>query len=737
MATLNDIDTQAAVRKFLERQVVSNREDESTDSADETRAILEACALSFLLQPQAALSFVLLAKNTLQQILAKDIELLDYLIKTVDDVDNPNELITDTSDLIEAQTALVEIDRIGRVSSEVKAYDRYTAAVSRFLDRQLARSLKRRRKNEFERSGTEAKQDLFRVLSAFVPTHAVMAARLELLAGAVADFEGVDLTRIVATKTVSRVRSSLTKVQDGIDARTLSKTSTAIELLAGAAALSSISRTKTIYDPLVDTDSFPTGRSIFATSEPVAARSAGAASADLTGFSTPWAFDLEVDYQSAVTVHLPASGVSGKPFVLSGQATAGSFTIPVGENTLYLQLDGLTPLSGQSTYVEVIVLPTGSQTLAAVRTAIDSALPVSLGCDVLGSRLVVYGEGAVTGVTVLSQVAGTFDGFGVYTPADLSAHEHLGFAGDQVSETAELSAVTLAAVIGEQVSDVLADVEDGVLVVSSLSAEPTSSLFFTDSGTVGIVAELGLEDAVAEPTYLTLIENGAPVDLTSLGILPGSAVSVIDSLDTTRSLSAPIASIDGTKLYFDVTDLVRCDSAPVLVRSPLVAAVQAMLDGIRPYVGDFGDDSTALQRVLSPLLSRPTLAQVNDAKRVMNDILSRVTGLKQVLDQFVVRPDRNEYTEVVTHIMASLEERGLDRAMELLKQGSFSEFFALSSAAASKSSRLLRAIEEAGRKDFPVTFVEQDAPETARRGTTPEDDILPGEDLSSPEDEVL
>src|SRR4051812_45793383 len=132
MATVDDIDTKASVRKFLERKVVLSKSSEGEDSADEIQAVLESAAITFLLNPQAALSLILLAKNTLQQITQKDLELVDFMSAAVNDVSNPDTEITDTSDLVEAQTALVEIDRVGTVVAEGRAFGRYKSAVERF-----------------------------------------------------------------------------------------------------------------------------------------------------------------------------------------------------------------------------------------------------------------------------------------------------------------------------------------------------------------------------------------------------------------------------------------------------------------------------------------------------------------------------------------------------------------------------------------------------------------------------
>ncbi len=739
MASVNDVDTVAAVRKFLERQVVTDREDPTADSADEVTAVLEAIATAFLLNPQAALAFVLLAKNNFQRRDQTHLELVDYLSKAVGDVLNPNELIDDTSDLIEAQTALVEVDRIGRVASDVKAYDRYTAAVNRFLDRRLARSLKRRRKNEFERSGTEAKRDLFQALAAQVGVHGAMAARLALLNNAVVDFESVDLTKIVAGKTVTRVRNSLKKILAGITKRTLSKTAAAVELLAGSAALKSISKIKEVYDPIVETNNFPEGRIISARSEVVKAKLVSAVEViDLSDIPVDeWIVFWSVNEDDGGGSMMFAG--EGLPFVLSDPLSVSIDT--TGDWKLFVQFEGeppTDPADDQAVLFKTVELTSGVHTLEEVVDLLDAALdPDATVRATADGRLLIIGAEGVTKIVIRAFNPGIFDGDGVYTPDSESGHDLLGFDGDQESERFIISPESAAVFLNDgldPVEEAEARVEDGKLVVESASTGIYSRVTYR-----GAVAEaLGLGEAVAAPTYLELIENGVAVDPIDLGIVSGAAVTVPDDVSGQDSFTAePITSIDGTKLFFADETVPRCVDREVTVASPLVAASQLIVRSLRPYVtlNDYVEDVRDLQRVLTPLLSRPTLAQINDSKRILTDIRVRLAAMRVALADIVVSKEKNEFAGLVDNILLSLEERGLDRASELLRQGAFSQFFALSNVVASKSSRFLKAIEEVGRKDFPVTTIEEDQPDELPTAGMPDDETLPGEELSQRDEE--
>ncbi len=280
MATVDDIDTKAYVEKFLSRDILTPQTDDALDTGEEVQALLESIATTFLLFPQAILPITLRAKNSLRQVAAVDLQAVDFLIKAVGEVTNPNPVITDTSDLIEAQTALLELDRLGRVSEDLQAYSRYEAALSRFLEVELAPSLKRRATKEFERSGLEAQQDVFTVLPDFLATHRVMADNLSYLASAVSDFQSVDLNKMVSSKTISKIRDSLRTVQYRIDNNGISLTVAAIELLAGSSSMKSISDNIEVYAPTIETGELPTNRTIYLRPE--------AAQATMESGDGPW-----------------------------------------------------------------------------------------------------------------------------------------------------------------------------------------------------------------------------------------------------------------------------------------------------------------------------------------------------------------------------------------------------------------------------------------------------------------
>lgn len=736
MATIDDINTKAAVRKFLERRTVVDREDESSDSSEEISAILESVAQAFLLNPQAALSFVIRAKNTLQQIITTDLEFVDYMISAIRDIDVPSEPIADTSDLVEAQTALIEVDRSGRVSDDLQSFDRYQKAIDRFLDEQLAKSLKRRRRGELERTGAEARQDLFRALAVFDSIHSLVIDNLELLQNSVADFQSVDLTRLVSSRVVSRVRASLKKVIFGFTNQQLSKTAAAVELLAGRDSLRSISNSKNIFDPTVNTGVIPARRNIKISSEAVAAIAIGTSeNVDLTGVATPWTFEVVVDPLVAggttYSLDIPYTGAEGRHYVMTSRGSL-TYSIDVSANVLYVGFDGITPPSNEEKMIRAVTLPTGAVALSAVVAALNDGVTGLLYGTAVGigaGRVLIYGSASVTGISIVSTYPGTFDGGGNYVPAVGSAHEVLGFVSGQESSNPNVcTPALLVDLIKDRISGAIVSLVDGAITVRSASSDLLSSLSFAD-----IALLFGFSSSYASlPSYLELVEDGEAVSPEELGVFVGSIVRTTDILAASnRNLLAPITEIEGTQLYFDGSfPLPRCSAVDVRVDAPIVQYLRTLLNNLKAFVGTFDNDSRNLQRVLSPILARATLAQVNDALREIQDIRNRLQDLLSLLQAVTVRDDRTSYGTVASKIISSLEERGLDRSLGLLLKGQFSTFFSLDGQTAASSSNLLTNIEKVGRNDYSQVTAEEDIAELEPTGSTANNDILPGEELN-------
>lgn len=727
MATTADIDVHTAVGKFLTRRLSTPDSRPGEDAAEEIQALLESIAIALLLRPQIVLPLLLRAKNSLQQIVQADIDILTFLQKALAEVENPDRGVTDTSDLVEAQTALVELDRIGRVGTDVQAFGRYQAAIRRFLDAQLAATLKRTGSGEFERGGAEAKADIFRMLPTFEATHRVLIARLTSLAGAVTDFRSVDLTRLVSIRTLTRVRSSLRQIRQRIEARRLSKTVAAVELLAGAAALTSIARTVDVFDPTLDTGSTPPQRTITARAEAVPATvqsspgpwTLGAAPWRFVGISNPLAATA-----TAFDFELPGPGASGRAYLASEQG-APTVAIPPG-GTLYLLLRQSTT----DTHAEFSVTVTSGANVTWATLAAD--ITTATGGDVTAietpgtNGLLLYSSDvAYDQLTVLPASSGQ-DGTTTDLGTSPSVHAAVGFAPYQTSlPVGHFTPSALAAAVRHQLPDVVVTTgTDRIELTSTATDVRASSLQFNDAGTNAVQAIFGFTGLIeAAPRYLELVEDGVAQPPRDLGVYIGSRITTAEdpvSGSALRTLNnEPVTDIEGTAIYLDLP-LPRGEDLAVTITAPDAFAVQAILQILADFAGVFAGDAAAVRQSVSPALSSPTRAQVADAQRTVTRVLEKLTnadgsGLWDRLRTLSVRPDRSRYHADMHRLLTALEERGLDRAATLLSTGQFSAFFALDKNVSSRSTRFLRAMEQTVTTDLPTSTLEADI----------EDDIHP------------
>lgn len=733
MASVDDVDTQQAVGKFLQRQSVTPRADSTANTADEITAVLETIAMAFLLYPQAALTIIMNAKNSLQQIVQADLLVVEFLLTALSDVENRDIPITDTSDLIEAQTALIELDRLGRINSELQAFSRYREAIDRFLDDQLGPTLKRNGSGTFERTGDEARQDIFNILPQFAAAHSIMASSLATLQKSVTDFESVNLTNMVSSLTLTRVRSSLNRVRSRIEQGSISKTTAAIELLAGAASLTSISDPNELFSATIHTGTIPVNTNVT-----IRAESANATALSTSGpwslGGAPWNFVGTMDPLATgpqpYNFTIPDAAADGRVYISSEDLTA-TFNVPVN-TSLFLRLDG------PDLDYEIALTSGGAVPIATLISDINTGLSGDGFCIQNPGTFgfLIYGDGSVTAISIRTGSSGASGTIST----DSSGHELLGFTSGQTSlPLGQFNADSLAAALRHRLPSGTVTVEgDKVRITSSLSDSILSSLFFDDAAVNSIQDVFGFTGTIeAQPSYLELVDDGnvqTPVDL---GVFIDSIVTIAEDPavggSEVRVLNnEPITDIQGTQIFFSPSVSLPRRGLDLTIISPIVSTTQIMVRDLTPFVGTFDKDVEAVQRILSPIVSKPTKAQIGDARDVLEDVESRLEDLLALLQAIVVRPDRSQFASIASQVLSALEERGLDRAQELLSSGQFSVFFSLSNANASKSNRLLTAMETVARQDLPVSTLEVDIDDDQNpRGTNPDSTILEGSELDS------
>jgi hypothetical protein len=724
MATADGIDTQAIVGKYVSRQTTGVRLNEDSDTSAENQAVLESIAIAILLNPQAVLSIILRAKNSLQQLIAADMEIIDYITAAILETQNSDAFPESTADLVDAQTALVELDRIGRIDTNLQAFTRYQNSINNFLNNQLAPLLKRSQNGTFNRSGTEAKQDLFNGVGLFTQTHALLAQRLALLQGSVSDFNSVDLSKVVHTQTIARVRTSLSQIKVGMDTGGMSNTVAALELLAGTASLQSISNSRAIFDPTLQSKVFPVGNSYVIGPEPTAAFEDAFPGTLLTTTDLlNWPITLTVDGVGPISAELPRSTRSLCPFVINSIKTLNptvTFNIPASYRLYVAVTPGSAPGTDGITHYSIPLTAGPARTQAQVMADITAGFagtgPSVADFDNALGYMILAGDVADTAIRVLDSGPGSFNtGTGIFTPDPPSAHAILGFQAAASTPKGSFDIGFLQLWFTTMYPSVTAEILNsgsGPLRVSSKTKDPsTSTIAF--SGQVpsdfGFLTGAGPAytpvTVKAVPKALLVTDGtGAVQDPLGLGLLPGSVVHA-------NAFIQPIDHFDGLRILFDPITLLPLTSSTVTVFAPTVVAVQQTIAALGLLGGSFGADILPLQGLLSPLLTTPSLAQVNDAIKAFAGIKSKLTTLLNALIAIMVGEAQDPADATAEKILSSLEERGFDRAQDLISQCQFSAFFGLTPEDVSKSTRLMKSMETVVTTDLPTSTVEELSPD--------------------------
>jgi hypothetical protein len=703
----SNIDTASIVGKYLSRQTTGTRLNADADTAEENQAILESIAIALLLNPQAILSIILNAKNSMQQLINSDIELIDYVSAAIGETQNPDAFPASTADLVDAQTALVEIDRIGRIDTSSQAYVRYNSSVSNFLNDQLAPLLKRNATGDFNRSGIEAKEDLFNSVSLFTQTHALFIQRLKTLAGAISDYNSVDLSKVVHTQTVARVRTSLQQIKSGMDSGQMSNTVAALELMAGNASLQSISNSKKVYD-----DTISLAQNLLIGPEPTSAEVESNIGPILPTVTTPTSVTVTVDGGSPASYDLPFTGRSNSPYVCNG-ISQQTFNVPAGVKLFVNITPGPSPGSDGVTHYAIALTPGPAQLwtniIADINTVFASSGPIATDFAHSDKAIIIVGSNTDTEIHILPSGPGTFSG-STYTPDAPSAHALLGFLPDQISNpVGSFDIIFLQRFFKANYAStglVSAITLDDRLSLTSGSTNPAVSSIQVSGATMAI---FGFTSAVAVPQAMQLVDSsGAIQDPAALGVLVGSVIHASTFIED-------VLNISGLRILFDGSVRLPLTSAAVRVVAPTVAAVQTIMEILGSFEDQFDNDVLPLQGLLSPLLTTPSLAQVNDATRAFKVIRDRLSdgsiGLLDQLTPIVIAEAQEPADAVAQSILQALEERGLDQAQDLMTQCQFSNFFALTSETASKSTSFMKSMENVVTNDLPTTTVEADMPD--------------------------
>ncbi len=106
-----------------------------------------------------------------------------------------------------------------------------------------------------------------------------------------------------------------------------------------------------------------------------------------------------------------------------------------------------------------------------------------------------------------------------------------------------------------------------------------------------------------------------------------------------------------------------------------------------------------LDRLLNALIANqnPTVVQVNEVVSFVETLIEALTELGQYLDGYVASP-----VPQVDELLQTFREKGADRAVDIILEARFSDFFGLSHDVVSYSGMLQKSIRDVEREDLPI-----------------------------------
>lgn len=725
------------VEDLLTRAVVEQRTRGVPAPDIEAITLLETIAIALLLNPRAVLYVAFLARNVLLVTAQKELSTIASLRQAVLDLGNVSLAVKDTSSLEKAKTALLQMETQGQVSSTGAVFKKFSGAVDAFLEKQLAKNVRRSGVAELIRPSVEAAQDLPGVFTALKATHAEMISRLYSLSVGVPNFLSTPISSILGLGASTRARADIQDIIDSLASDPSGSLSrdVATRLVANRAVLRLLGAPPGLDQPLVDSaTSLPTGYALLGASgnaAPSAISNTGPwAFSPLAGMTvqvgddlasvslfpqttvdqlnaavlvgTPPTFPLSIDPEESLFVRVTAQDSQNWTFSAQSDGTYTSSVAALGsgwdlESGIFVTTlrANLNPSSS-----------TTSMTMADVLLAIDSQLdPLISAFEYIRpgtGRVYLWADPVYIKTMAISAIKISLSLSTLGTPSiyTLSAAEDLGFFVGQY----DLQGATSRLQVEEAFNlffDGIATIQrnaDGTMVVTANIDAPLTSM--TINGVAAAV--LGIAGT------FTATSDRVRLFGTILGVAqdPVSPVALVDVGDVLVSSagSARISAVSTNAMTLDAA--LPSFSGELSVSSGLYRSWTALDAAIQAFVDDwisgpFATSLTKLDAVLAPLAGDPTPAQRNAAVAMLDKLTTNVQGLVAALSssQIPVGAGARE-KKVVDNIVQSLLERKFDRAVDLFMRCQVQEMFELDWQSASFAGAILKAASNIARTDL-------------------------------------
>jgi hypothetical protein len=678
------------VSSLLSRSVAEGKTGGVTNSTIEATAVFESVALNLLLKPRSALYFALLARNGLQRSVQDEISLLEQLKKDIQDLGNTSFKIQGAATLQQARTALLQLEKLPRMSSEAVPLQLYSKSVDSFLEDELSRNVRRKGSDELVRPSAEAHLDLVAEMQALKEQHADTLDRLYNLTVGIDNFLSAPFNALIGTSTIARARLDLESIINQVEAAGDPSPARdyAIRLIGSRETIKSIASPPSPLDTL-----FPFGT----------AASSAASQVQVTSAQGP--FLLGVSPVFTVTVNgrsESSSFFAESAAILVSSPITFPLTIPASYG-LFVSVDGVQkriPISGTFASVSALCSAVTSQALGFVTVSQFAHDP---------SRWVLYFSGA-TKVAVLSVYWSTASETTTEVPSytALSAHTGLGFAVGQVG-LRTLSAQVVADAVNSLFTLISATaLHSGQVQVVSLESAPGTTLTLLTPASFGLT---GTFAAMSDVVSLVGVTDHREI------------VQVGDRLVFGETSTHTIIDVRQESVTIDA--LLPTRTGPVAGISSLTLAYDSLISTLKNFVRRWGSlsyasDLNKLDRTIAPLEASSAPGQRNTAIREAQSLEDELSSLLNLLsDPSTMLPDGAalEERQIVEGILTTLQERHYDRAADLLLKCDVQALLGMDADQASYGGNFMRAASGFAQANFlDEDTSDSDAPSSISAG---------------------
>jgi hypothetical protein len=731
----------------------------------ESAAVLESIATNLLVYPRTILYVAHLARQGLQAAAQAELTQIQTVLADVVNMGNPSYAITDTSDLTDAQTALLQIQDNQNVSVKNNSFSRLSASVNSFLSTQLAPNVKVPGATSLTVPAAEAGSALAADYASLQSMHSELLALLYALGVGVQNFAGSPISTIIGTAAAARVSADIQDIIDSIEEDNSGAGSSDFtnRLIADKAVLQTLGTPVNYTLPKISTQqSLPVGYSIEAVSNPAPISVAGTEDGPFSGFLSSGNLTFQLTTPGLGTVTIVGNDTNvlqslDNPAIY-GNAVAYPIDIPTN-SYLFLTLTALSTLTGwtqqadltwtQSTvgggwqknpasglYTQTfqVDLPTGSAiTLAQVLTAIQASVggynpwQASTGTPFVAvqfaqpttNQILIYASGTkYQSISIAAAYTEPVPQSALTEPGAITTYTN-SFASQLGFSNADQGFVNQ--VPSSQIVDALNAVLAGVATVS-LSPATGSINLVTMSSYQGIsltlsgawAAILGLSGSFqAQSSTISL--QGTVLGVETNPVSPQGLMDPGDVLVLPTG-NATVASV-GTTSFTITPALSTFQPGNITVTSALYLAWQVLNTNVQAQVAIFLNSGFAsgtgrLDAAIAALAGAATPGTINAAKNYLNSMTTLIQGLATALTASgSLLPLGSAQTEMENSagIVQTLTERGYDKALDYYMMCNVSGIFTMDYQTASYAGAFMTAAQAVSQNDvnYPNTALDE------------------------------